>query len=152
MAITNKEKGVWSIDQVYNKLNQGSIWSYTTSGDNHTLWAWGSNTYGSMGVNQSHGVKYSSPVQIPGTTWKSIAGCQGGGNFLLATKTDNTIWSWGYSVYGSLGINVGDGVKRSSPTQIPVLVGNLHLEVHIMEWQLELMEHYGHGVKMRMEN
>ena len=58
MAITDKEQGVWGIDQVYNKLNQGSIWSYTTTGDNHTLWAWGSNTYGSLGVNQPHGVKY----------------------------------------------------------------------------------------------
>ena len=112
------EKGVWNIQQVRDKQLQ-SLWTYTTSGDNHTLWAWGSNTYGSMGVNQPHGVKYSSPVQIPGTTWKSIAGYQGTGNFLLATKTDNTLWSWGYSVYGSLGINVGDGVKRSSPTQIP---------------------------------
>ena len=28
MAITDKEKGVWELDQVYNKINQGGIWSY----------------------------------------------------------------------------------------------------------------------------
>ena len=27
MAITDKEKGVWLNDQVYNKINQGSIWN-----------------------------------------------------------------------------------------------------------------------------
>jgi len=29
MAITDKEKGVWGLDQVYNKINQGSIWEYS---------------------------------------------------------------------------------------------------------------------------
>ena len=29
MAITDKEQGVWEVDQVYNKINQGSIWEYT---------------------------------------------------------------------------------------------------------------------------
>ena len=28
MAITDKEQGVWGLDQVYNKINQGSIWEY----------------------------------------------------------------------------------------------------------------------------
>ena len=29
MAITDKEQGVWNLDEVYNKINQGSIWEYT---------------------------------------------------------------------------------------------------------------------------
>ena len=40
MAITDKEQGVWGLDQVYNKINQGSIWEYTQSGQ---LWANGEN-------------------------------------------------------------------------------------------------------------
>ena len=28
MAITDKEQGVWDVDQVYNKINEGGIWSY----------------------------------------------------------------------------------------------------------------------------
>jgi alpha-tubulin suppressor-like RCC1 family protein len=35
---------------------------------------------------------YSSPVQIPGTTWSSIST---GNDHSLATKTDGTLWSWG---------------------------------------------------------
>ena len=44
MAITDKEKGVWGLDQVYNKINQGSIWEY--SSDQVALWTWGPNFNG----------------------------------------------------------------------------------------------------------
>ena len=118
MAITDKEKGVWGIDQVYNKQNQGSIWKYTTSGDNHELWVWGINSEGILGLNGQEGQsRYSSPVQLPGTTWSTTGGDQSANMFVVATKTDNTLWSWGYNDYGYLGQN--DLTKRSSPTQIP---------------------------------
>ena len=79
-----------------------------------TLWTWGSNAYGQLGHNNQ--TKYSSPVQIPGTNWSAI--CAGGnGNCTAATKTDGTLWSWGYNTEGRLGLN--DLTNRSSPTQIP---------------------------------
>ena len=34
-----------------------------------------------------------------------------------AIKTDGTLWAWGDSYQGGLGLN--DGVRRSSPTQVP---------------------------------
>ena len=69
MAITDKEEGVWGLDQVYNKINQGGIWSYAGF-DPHSLYAWGRGHYGSL-ANNSGGVagNRSSPVQISGTTW-----------------------------------------------------------------------------------
>ena len=72
MAITDKEKGVWGLDQVYNKQNQGSIWEYTTTATQ--LWTWGSNNEGRLGQNND--TNYSSPIQIPGTTW--VAACRFG--------------------------------------------------------------------------
>jgi alpha-tubulin suppressor-like RCC1 family protein len=38
-------------------------------------------------------------------------------NVTLATKTDGTLWSWGYNNTGELGQN--SQVKYSSPVQIP---------------------------------
>ena len=166
MAITDKEQGVWGLDQVYNKINQGSIWEYSTSalgmyawggnedngelGLNDTnerssptqvpgitnwskvimgrakitggitsdgeLWAWGYNDQGQLGQNNT--VKYSSPVQIPGTTWSSaVVGGDNNGWATLSIKTDGTLWAWGENNYGGLGQNnLGD---RSSPVQIP---------------------------------
>ena len=78
-----------------------------------TLWSWGYNNYGHLAQNNT--TKYSSPVQIPGTTWKSVAMQQ---YVAIATKTDGTIWSWAYGAQGSLGLNQAHTLKLSSPTQI----------------------------------
>ena len=47
------------------------------------------------------------------TTWSTIGG---GNQYSIVTKTDGTIWSWGYSADGQLGL--GDIDQRSSPVQI----------------------------------
>ena len=49
---------------VGTNIEKGTIASKTDG----TLWAWGSATYGQTGQNNSS-IKYSSPVQIPGTNW-----------------------------------------------------------------------------------
>ena len=83
-----------------------------------TLWMWGNNATGACGINNSTDTAFSSPVQVPGTTWKaiSIIGTFSGG---MATKTDGTLWSWGYNSQGTLGHNTGGaGTDRSSPIQV----------------------------------
>ena len=81
-----------------------------------TLWVWGYNGYGALGLNQAHEASISSPVQVPGTTWATVHSKWYG--VAMATKTDGTLWAWGFnSSYGGLGLN--DRTHRSSPTQIP---------------------------------
>ena len=112
MAITDKEKGVWGLDQVYNKINQGSIWEYSGV---KQLWSWGHNQHGKLGQNNL--TSYSSPVQIyGGGTWDGVLNL--GSESTIATKSDGTAWTWGRNdSYGNLGLN--DRTSRSSPTQIP---------------------------------
>ena len=121
MAITDKEKGVWGLDQVYNKINQGSIWSYTTTGDAARLFAWGANTFGELypaGITGGEPAMRSSPVQIPGTTWKDLANISGKPPYnSIASKTDGTMWVWGRNQQGALGQN--NITQYSSPAQIP---------------------------------
>jgi len=87
-----------------------SSWGLKTNG---TLWVWGRNNYGQLGLNNK--TDYSSPVQIPGTTWtnKIVDKWYGA----TALKTDGTLWSWGYSTTGNAGDNTN--ITRSSPVQIP---------------------------------
>ena len=90
---------------------QGITGAITVSGE---LWTWGGNSYGAAGLGDT--INRSSPTQVGAlTTWASIAGGRGGRN-TLATKTDGTLWSWGYNYGGSLGLN--NRIFKSSPTQV----------------------------------
>jgi len=83
---------------------------------NGTLWAWGANDNGMLGLNAASPAKQSSPTQIPGTTWALLAGRYRGG---IATKTDGTLWTWGYGWDGGLGVPSAGETDRSSPVQVP---------------------------------
>ena len=76
-----------------------------------TLWSWGGSEDGASGLNV--GISYSSPTQIPGTTWAAV---EIDTNVSLAQKTDGTLWAWGKNEYGNLGQN--NKTNRSSPIQI----------------------------------
>tara|TARA_E500000305_G_scaffold91914_1_gene79787 strand:- start:308 stop:1450 length:1143 start_codon:yes stop_codon:yes gene_type:complete len=105
----------------------GTTWEETGSvygnGSSHsnaiksdgTFWSWGENTMGALGQNDR--TSYSSPVQVPGTTWQSATA--NGNMYQYATKTDGTFWSWGGQYRGILGHSQADSVKLSSPTQLP---------------------------------
>ena len=92
-----------------------SVLSTKTDG---TLWAGGHNRRGELGQNQggtNNANKRSSPTQIPGTTW-DIVRC--GARYVTATKTDGTLWAWGWNAnFGQLGQN--NVTEYSSPVQIP---------------------------------
>ncbi len=102
-----------------------------------TLWMCGQNSQGALGDNSI--ITRSSPVQVgvgtlsPLTTllaneatnpvsiavqvgtnnWSRVADGQ---DFMLATRTNQTLWSWGLNSNGQLGNN--DSISRSSPVQI----------------------------------
>ena len=92
----------------------GATYAIKTDG---TLWVWGYNATGALGLNQPANTRYSSPTQIPGTTWSKIAT---GERNAFALKTDGTLWSWGRNETGYLGLNEGGnpGPHKSSPCQI----------------------------------
>ena len=59
MAITDKEQGVWDVDQVYNKINQGDIWQYTgAAGEPGGVWQWGPAGYGRLGIGEASPTTY----------------------------------------------------------------------------------------------
>jgi alpha-tubulin suppressor-like RCC1 family protein len=78
-----------------------------------TLWTCGYNSFGQLGNGASGAAAHrSSPGTVAGggTNWKETSSnlaCT------LAIKTDGTLWTWGYNLYGFLG--TGNTTSRSSP-------------------------------------
>jgi len=95
-----------------------------------SLWAWGYNVHGSLGLGDT--VQRNYPVQSNAVgPWKKIVLASSVAHGL---KPDNTLWAWGYNPYGNLGQN--DAISRSSPIQIPG------------EWSDIGLSHYGSfGIK-----
>jgi alpha-tubulin suppressor-like RCC1 family protein len=77
-----------------------------------TLWAWGANAYGQLGVGDT--AERHSPVQVGGdTTWKAVAA---GDDYSAALKTDGSLWVWGRDKFGQLGL--GDTTDRHAPVRV----------------------------------
>ena len=109
----------WWADDTHYTLTGGTLSVGTIKSDG-TLWAWGYNANGMLGLNST--TYQSSPCQIPGTTWRSIAGT---GNSRIATKTDGTLWTWGYNNDGALGHS--NQTNYSSPKQVPGTTWSKHI-------------------------
>jgi alpha-tubulin suppressor-like RCC1 family protein len=97
-------------------------WCSIGMGGNHShaiktdgsLWSWGRNYYGSLGIGIGTSGSCCSPVRefCSATNWSRVSG---GTIFSVALKTDGTVWGWGRNNAGQ----VGDGFTstRCSPVQ-----------------------------------
>ena len=101
----------WDLDNVALDSDgmNGCSWIKTDG----TMWTWGRAHNGGLGLNQSN-VAISSPTQLGSeTTWRSVSRDS---QNVLATKTDGSLWAWGWNQHGRLGQN--NTVEYSSPVQI----------------------------------
>ena len=76
-----------------------------------TLWAWGRNQYGQLGLGNT--VDHSSPTQVGTSSWLQVAGC---GFHVLARDNTGQLYAWGKNANGELG-NL-TFISRSSPIQV----------------------------------
>jgi len=57
---------------------------------------------------------------MPGTNWNAVSNSYA--RYIIATKTDGTLWSWGDNsswMGGALFGDLAQGTRRSSPVQLP---------------------------------
>lgn len=81
-----------------------------------TLWAWGQNSQGQLGLGDT--VTRSSPVQVGSLTdWTSVSIGGYGFGMSFGIKTDGSLWAWGLNGT-ACNLGLGDTVDRSSPTQV----------------------------------
>lgn len=75
-----------------------------------TLWTWGQNLYGELGDGTTTARCSPATVAGGGSNWCSV---ESGNYFVLALKTDGTLWTWGRNTGGQLGD--GTTTSRCSP-------------------------------------
>lgn len=113
-SITTRSIPVQTVD-AGNNWQQSARSFYRSGGikSDGTLWTWGYNSAGELGDNTSSTYR-SSPVQTVagGTNWKYLSMA----THAIASKRDNTIWTWGSNSNGQLGDNTT--VNKSSPIQV----------------------------------
>jgi len=83
-----------------------------------TMWSWGQNSNGKLGLNLDPSDKRSSPVQIGAlSVWSKVSAQRAGA--CAAVRTTGTLWVWGSGSSGKLGLN--DTSNLSSPVQVGAL-------------------------------
>ncbi|RQO74061.1 hypothetical protein DBR43_01250 [Pedobacter sp. KBW06] len=97
-------------------------WKFINTGYGHTvaiktdgsLWAWGENTSGELGIG-TKGTAVNTPTRVGNDTdWKMVLA---GGNYTIAIKNNNTLWSWGTHSSGRLGNGQSTG-ETLTPVQV----------------------------------
>jgi alpha-tubulin suppressor-like RCC1 family protein len=79
-----------------------------------TVWSWGTGSNGQLGNgNSGIGVRAVTPVQV--NILENCTDVADGNGFVLALKSDGTVWGWGSNGVGQLGD--GSTIERASPVQ-----------------------------------
>jgi len=95
-------------------------WSGVSAGGGHTLaltkdgtlWAWGDNAHGQLGIGSL--VNRGIPVRVGFSgIWASMAAGHG---HSLAVRKDGTLWAWGLNLNGQLGD--GTNIDKVFPVQV----------------------------------
>ena len=111
------------------QVTGGGSWTFISAGSDHAggikidggLYMWGRNDGGQIGDNTLVALPgaRSAPTQIGSSSWIQV--CATSLSVTYGIKLDNTLWSWGSSNTGLLGITTGGVVARSSPVQVTTL-------------------------------
>jgi hypothetical protein len=129
--ITKYDNQLGSVLPLHDKM-----WSVVSSGLAHTvaiaqdgtMWAWGNNDYGQLGIPLEGGGEspYPNqevyPIQVNLETDWSFVSC--GDYHTLAVKTDGTLWTFGSNNMGQLGLGIID-TYVAVPTLVTITSPNI---------------------------
>ncbi|CAK0746863.1 hypothetical protein CCP4SC76_1780002 [Gammaproteobacteria bacterium] len=77
-----------------------------------TLWVWGNNSWGQLGVGDLLDRRRPIPVL------SEVKALAAGWSHSLAIKTDGSLWVWGDNTYGQLGLGAADETPHPTPHRV----------------------------------
>ncbi|MEY2564930.1 MAG: large repetitive protein [Verrucomicrobiota bacterium] len=81
-----------------------------------TVWAWGSNASGQIGIGSTTNQKFAVQVKLTGgAALTGVIDIACGSNHAIALKSDGTVWTWGSNTNGQLGN--GTTAQATNPVQ-----------------------------------
>ena len=86
-----------------------------------TVWTWGGNGSGELGLGTSDFGSHVTPVQVPGLA--GIVSIYNRGRVCYAVKADGTVFGWGTTFSGTLGDGTSGTPSVMSPIELPALKG-----------------------------
>ena len=101
-------------------VSAGGLSSLALKADG-TVWAWGWNYFGQLGIGNTTDQHYA--VQVTGLS--HVVAIAAGYDHCLALTSDGNVWAWGWNYYGQLGD--GSTTTHSSPEQISGVSGVIAL-------------------------
>ena len=119
------EKGTWSDwtqkrfymsgNATIKDIDSGFSHSLFIKKDN-SLWGFGSNEYGQLGVSQNVGGVIQEPIKI----MDNVESVSAGRYHTLVKRLDGSLWTFGNNYYGQLGHSENAGINKSNhkPKQI----------------------------------
>lgn len=120
LTVSTAEGSTRSPDAVISVISAprvaaGGAHSLARSASGGTVWAWGDNQYGQLGLGSTTGS--AAPVVVSGMS--GVKALAAGADHSLALKDDGSVWAWGRNVAGAL----GDGTQMDRP--VPQRVAGL---------------------------
>jgi alpha-tubulin suppressor-like RCC1 family protein len=106
----------------------GSDYSLALKSDG-TVWSWGSNTTGQLGIGTTDFQPHPTPLQVPGLS--GVVAIFAGDYVSYAVKADGTAFGWGTSFIGKLGDGTSGSTSINSPTELPALKGMVSAETGV---------------------
>src|SRR6185369_1505395 len=117
-ATSNRPLKVASLSSVV-AIAAGESHSMALKSDG-TVWAWGWNPLGELGIGSTDFDAHPTPVQVPGLS--NVVRIFAGNSISYAMKADGSVWGWGVAFLGKLG-DAGNVGIIASPIEIPNLKG-----------------------------